>query len=64
MTNPWRQEGFFYVARLELTRICTDGRYRAAHMERKLDFVSYHLIKWIHGEQKLIDMVYNTSFLE
>lgn len=64
MLNPWSREGLFYVARLALNRIDDEGRYRKAYMTRKLDFISYHLIRWYHGEEKLIDMAYDTRFLE
>lgn len=48
----WKYEGIFYVARMNVYR---NGVYRGT-IERHLDFISYHLIRWIHGEEKLKEM--------
>jgi len=54
MENPWVRDGLSYYANLQLRMI--DGRIY--NVERRLDFVAYHLIKWYHGEEALIEMAY------
>jgi hypothetical protein len=51
--NPYKREGLFYVARLVVKM--ADGR--SGTLTLSLDFVTYHLIRLIHGEQGLFDMV-------
>lgn len=51
----WHREGLFYVARLNWIR----GSYKGT-VEKRLDFISYHLIRYFHGEQKLRDMALNS----
>lgn len=51
--NPWKRKGFFYYATgikifLGLQVLVT----------KKFDFFSYHLIKLVHGEKKLIDIAF------
>lgn len=62
MKNPWVREGLFYVATLQFCRPSGDKFHKVGTITRKLDFISYHLIKKIHGEQKLIDMAYDLRF--
>lgn len=50
--NLWERRGCFYHAELDLW---VEGKVMGT-MIKKLDFVSYHLIKLIHGESKLRDM--------
>lgn len=57
--NPWKRKGLFYHASLNIyggsnVYLCT--------VNKRLDFVSYHFIKWIHGQGKLNQMATN-SFL-
>ena len=59
MTNPWKREGLFYVVRLQTSVLTLKGNRRTLNVTKKLDFVSYHLIKWYHGEKKIIDMAHN-----
>jgi hypothetical protein len=49
--NPWKRDGLVYIYRREWI----EGPIKHT-LVRKLDFVTYHLIKWIHGESKLIEM--------
>lgn len=49
--TPWKRKGFFYYAMLQAQK-----RGRLITITRKLDFISYHLIRLIHGDDKLIDM--------
>lgn len=55
--NPWVRKGLSYTA--------THNWYKPGANNKmvfmgssvyKLDFLAYHLIKWYHGEQKLIEM--------
>ena len=55
----WRREGFFYVARVAVYR----NNVLWGDVERRLDFFSFHLIRWIHGEEKLRAMAYNLGKL-
>lgn len=48
-TNPWVRKGLRY----EVTLVYAGGRGIAT---RRLNFLAYHLIRLIHGEDKLIDM--------
>lgn len=52
--NPWSRNGFFYTC----TKQYANNGYVLFHT-KKLDIISYHLIKWIHGEAKLIEMANN-----
>ena len=49
--NPWKRRGFSYVA--SETRKAGPYLYTAT---KRLGFFSYHLIRWYHGEAKLIEM--------
>lgn len=51
--NSWKRKGIFYVS--DLVYQCDKDGY-TVRVHRKLDFIAYHLIKWIHGEEKLIEM--------
>ena len=53
-TNPWTRQGLFYTASLQ-ARMTNGGVFT---ITRTLDFVTYHLIRWVHGEQELIAMAY------
>jgi hypothetical protein len=53
--NPWQRRGWFYYATLTVIR----GGY-TWNVTKKLDFISYNVIKWIHGEEKLSDMAMKT----
>lgn len=46
-TSPWKRKGLFYVSTQRGTFFT---------LVRKLDFISYHLILWIHGPKKLRQM--------
>jgi hypothetical protein len=54
----WERKGFSYYAYIYLYR--DDGRSMGT-ITKKLDPFSYHLIKLIHGEKGLIDMVCNSE---
>lgn len=47
----WHRKGYFYVAQANYIR----GQYKGT-ITRKLGFVTYHLIRRIHGDQVLRDM--------
>ena len=47
--NPWVRNGLMY----EVTMVLVNRR---GTVTKRLDFLSYHLIKWIHGEKKLIEI--------
>lgn len=46
--NGWTRKGWFYYAYLAWER----GPYRGT-VERKLDFISYHGIRFFHGDEGL-----------
>lgn len=51
--NLWTRKGIFYYARVNV--------YNRAHqyegtIVKRLGFISYHLIRWYHGEEKLRSM--------
>lgn len=47
----WNRKGLFYYAYL-----AWKAGSRTGVVEKKLDFVSYHLIRLIHGEERLEQM--------
>ncbi len=49
--NPWKRKWFFYKAVMIHL-----GNGFTVERTTKLDFISYHMIKRIHGEKKLIQM--------
>jgi hypothetical protein len=51
MRNPWIRQGFFYICTKQYAK-----RGFVLHHTKKLDFISYHLIKWLHGEEELLRM--------
>jgi hypothetical protein len=62
MSKYWKREGLKYVATTDAYRILPDGRkHHVGFYYKKLGFVAYHLIKWIHGQEKLDKMALNTS---
>lgn len=52
--NPWKRQGMFYVASLQ-ARMTNGGVFT---ITRSLDFLTYHLIRWCHGEAELVNMAY------
>jgi hypothetical protein len=56
--NGWRRFGFFYTyrKRVEWPLGTNIGPDYWCIRTRKLDFISYHLIRWIHGDEKLRQM--------
>lgn len=63
--NPWKRKFYFYVSEVifieEIPVKLLDSDYtylmkRTHTITRKLGFFSYHFIKFIHGEEKLIEM--------
>ena len=56
--NPWKRKGLFYYATLT---VYGNAVVRGT-VKKKLDFVSYHLIMWIHGESKLRAMALRSFF--
>lgn len=52
--NPWKRKLWWY----EVTMICPYITLSGESMDvtRKLGFVSYHLIKYFHGEKRIIEM--------
>lgn len=57
--NPWKRKGLFYYATYDFY---TGGGIFVCKSKKKLDIVSYHVIKWWHGEEKLRSMALNTAF--
>lgn len=55
--NLWTRKGIFYYARVNVYR----NHQYAGTIVKKLDFVSYHLIRWYHGEKELARMARTTS---
>lgn len=53
-TNPWKRQGLFYVVSLQ-ARMANGG---VLTVTRSLDFITYHLIRWYHGEAELVNMAY------
>lgn len=58
-TNGWYRDGLFYKTNVHVYR---HGRLYGK-ITRKLDPISYHLIKLIHGDRKLREMAYDLSRL-
>lgn len=52
--NLWVRDGLFYKCGLVLAAVNS----KQLTVRKSLDAISHHLIKWIHGEQELIDMAY------
>jgi len=52
LKNPWTRRGLIYRAQTNVF----DGRtYRyLGTFTTKMNFISYHLIKWWHGEEELV----------
>ena len=55
--NPWIRKGLVYHATINVYGGKT-YKYRGT-VRKRLNFISYHGIKWYYGEQKLIDMAYD-----
>jgi len=51
MKNPWKRNYLVYSCVLVV-----ENRSFRTEITKHLDFISYHLIKFIHGEKKLIEM--------
>ncbi len=52
--NPWIRNGFIYSCTKQYAyKDCV------LYHTKKLDFISYHLILLIHGEEKLLEMAKN-----
>lgn len=47
----WERKGFYYYAYIYI-----NDRYHQGTIVKKLDYISYHLIRLIHGEERLMDM--------
>lgn len=57
MRNPWQRRGLYYVCRYNIYGAGGAKPLKLlGQVSKELHFISYHLIKWIHGEQKLIEM--------
>jgi len=50
--NRWKRRWWWYEC--EVTRPV--GMVYVMKTKRKLSFVAYHLIKYLHGEEKLIEI--------
>jgi hypothetical protein len=51
MKQRWFREGLYYVAKTNV--------YRGTEhwtVTKKLFFITYHLLRWIHGDAKLHEM--------
>lgn len=57
--NLWKRKGFFYYAKLNVYG--GNGSLKGT-VTKKLDFVSYHLIKLVHGQEKLNQMAMTSIF--
>lgn len=55
--NLWTRKWFFYYARVN---VYYRNHQYAGTIIKKLDPVSYHLIRWIHGEEELKRMALTT----
>jgi len=53
--NPWNRRGIFYIANV---RVFRNHQY-VGTITKRLDFITYHLIKYFNGEERLIQMGYN-----
>lgn len=58
--NPWRRKGIFYRVDWYLYR----GGTLVGTYSKKLDFLSYHMIKFFHGNKKLISMAYDLKLMD
>jgi len=59
MNNLWKRKGLSYVAKVSVY-LLSGEKYV---IERKLGFISYHLIRWYHGDQKLKKLAMDTKTL-
>lgn len=50
-TNPWTRKGLYYQVSWRMYNKA--HQYVGTHVV-KYFFITYHLIKWFHGEQELI----------
>jgi len=57
---PWERKGLFYYAIMKLY-LPDNG---TVIITKRLNFMAYHLIKFIHGEAKLSDMAITATFEE
>ncbi len=53
--TDWRREGYSYQATLTYRNLCGfDGE-----IKMRYGFFTYHLIRWIHGEQVMREMIFD-----
>lgn len=60
MTTHWKRKGLFYHTSISVYR--TNGYIFTS--SKKLDLISYHLIKLIHGQEKLDNMAMDSILKE
>lgn len=56
--NPWKRKGLSYTTKLYFW---SPELNQEIVILKKLGFISYHLIKWLHGETALMDMASRTN---
>lgn len=59
--NEWKRRGFYYYCNAHVLR--ADGSVHSSTV-RRLSFISYHLTKLIHGEDRLREMAANEIIYE
>ena len=64
--TSWKRKGFFYEAILKWSSPHPKDKtiLLISTITRRLDFISYHLIKRIHGEEGLKQMAYLKKEIE
>lgn len=58
--TDWKRRGLIYYASIH---ICDHNGRHNGTITKKLDFISYHLIKILHGKKKLREMAADYSAL-
>lgn len=53
MSKYWTRKGLFYYAYIDVYKTWGPTKIHVGTVERCYDFVTYHLIKWIHGEEEM-----------
>lgn len=57
--SVWKRKYLFYYTTLYISR----GHFHWT-IVKKLDFVSYHVIKWIHGVKGLNEMANKSTIID
>lgn len=59
VVHLWNRKGFYYYAYIYLYK---EGKYFGT-ITKELDFITYHILRFLHGEQKMIEMASESAYL-